>query len=547
MLFGLHPVHSESVAWVAALPDLLAALFILSSLLLYERHYHGRLSKPVVLGASVLFACMAVLSKEVAVIFPAFLAVRELLDRNEEKLVETTARIARRTAPYFAAIVLYLGLRYYVLGFISHDDQKSLGIPLIQVLVTIPSVLLRYAQMLIAPYPLSVVYDNTYVQSAMDVRFWAPALAIIVLLASALWLTRSSAVGRRALAFMIVFVVPVLNLRAFRQEESLLHDRYLYLPSIGFCILVAMGIDWVSARFATRRDQVFAGALLLSGTILLGLTIFQNLSWQSELAMTENAMRVAPRWPFLHNYIGAYHAEQRRFPEAERAYLAAINIDSKYYDSYSNLADVYREQGKLGDAERYYLSAIAHGTPYAETHYNLGVTYIGEGRLADAEQPLRRALEIRPAHVKARYNLGWAYAQQGKDSLAEQAYAETLQSEPAYPEPRINLAVLLTKLGRHEEALNHLHTAQRYAPEHPVLLFTLGDVNLKIQRPQEALNAFKLVDARNLYQNIVHTKLGLCYESLGRLEEAKAEFQKAITVAAQDPSTGTARERLAKL
>ena len=457
------------------------------------------------------------------------------------------ARVARRTAPYFAAIVLYLGLRYYVLGFLSQDQPKSLGIPLIQVLVTIPSVLLKYAQMLIVPYPLSVVYDNTYVQSGMDVRCWAPALAIVVILAATLWLTRWSAVGRRALTFMIVFVVPVLNLRAFRHEESLLHDRYLYLPSIGFCILVAMGVDWVSARFAPRRDQVFAGVMLLSCTFLLGLTILQNLSWQSELAMTQNAMKVAPRWPFLHNYIGAYYAEQRRFPEAERAYLAAINIDAKYYDSHSNLADIYREQGKLGDAERYYLSAIAYGTPYAETHYNLGVTYIAEGRLADAEQPLRRALEIRPAHVKARYNLGWAYAQQGKDSLAEQAYAETLQADPAYPDPRINLAVLLTRLGRSEEALNHLQTAQRYAPEHPVLLFALGDVNLKIQRHEEALNAFKLVDARNLYQNIVHTKLGLCYESLGRLEEAKAEFQKAITVAAQDPSTDSARERLAKL
>jgi protein O-mannosyl-transferase len=547
LLFGLHPVHSESVAWIAALPDPLAAVFILSSLVLYERHFQGRLSKPVVLAASVLLAFTAMLSKEVAVIFPAFLVVRELFDRSGEKLVEMAARIARRTAPYFGAIVLYLGLRYYVLGFLSQDEPKSLGIPLIQVLITIPSVLLRYVRMLIVPYPLSVVYDNTFLQSATDLRFWVPALAIVALLAGALWLTSSSAVGRRALAFMIIFVVPVLNLKAFRQEESLLHDRYLYLPSIGFCILVAMGIDWVSARFAPRRDQVFAGAMLLSGTILLGLTIFQNLSWQSELAMTENAMKVAPRWPFLHNYIGAYYAEQRRFPEAERAYLAAINLDSKYYDSYSNLADIYREQGKLGDAERYYLNAIAYGTPYAETHYNLGVTYIGEGRLADAEHPLRRALEIRPAHVKARYNLGWVYAQQGKDSLAEQAYAETLQADPAYPEPRINLAVLLTKLGRYEEALNHLRTAQRFAPEHPVLLFTLGDVNLKIQRPEEALNAFKLVDARNLYQNIVHTKLGLCYESLGRREEAKAEFQKAITLAAQDPSTDTARERLSKL
>jgi len=150
-------------------------------------------------------------------------------------------------------------------------------------------------------------------------------------------------------------------------------------------------------------------------------------------------------------------------------------------------------------------------------------------------------------HLKARYNLGWVYGQLGKDSLAEQAYSETLQQDPAYPEARINLAILLTKLARYEEALNHLRTAQRYSPEHPVLLFALGDVNMKTQRYDQAVAAFKQLDARNLYQNVVHTNLGMCYEGLGRKEEAKAEFQKAVTAAPGDPSTNTARERLAKL
>lgn len=547
LIFGLHPVHCESVSWVAALPDPLAAVFVLSSLLLYERYYHGRASEPVLLAASLVLGFMAMLSKEVALMFPFFLVARELLDSHREKMVEVAGRVAKRTAPYFATIVLYLGMRYFVLGFLSRDEPSSLGISAIQVLITIPSILLGYARMLLIPYPLAVMYDYTYVQSAMDLRFWGPAIATVVLLAGALWLVRSSPVGRRALAFMIVFILPVLNLKAFRQEESLLHDRYLYLPSIGFCILVAMAFDWISSRFAERRGQVFAGAALLSGAILLVLTFYQNFSWQSEIAMTENAMKVAPRWPFLQNYIGAYYAEQRRFAEAEPAYLAAIDIDSKYYDSHSNLGDIYREQGKLREAERCYLNAIASGAPYADTYYNLGVTYTSEGRIAEAEDPLRRALEIRPSHLKARYNLGWVYAQQGKDSLAEQAYSETLQQDPTYPEARINLAILLTKLGRYDEARNHLQIAQQYAPEHPVRLYALGDVNLKTQRYEEALTAFKQVDARNLYQNIVHTNLGMCYEGLGRREEAKAEFQKAITVAPQDPSTNTARDHLAKL
>lgn len=548
LLFGLHPVHSESVAWVAALPDPMAAVFILSSLLLYERHYHDRAGRPGVLAASAALAFGAMLSKEVAIIFPLFLAAREWLESIErESLAERALRVAKRTAPFFALIAVYLMMRYFVLGFLRQDEPKSLGIPTIQVLLTIPSVLLSYARMLFAPYPLAVMYGNTYVQSASDPRFWGAALAIVALIGGAIWLVRASQAGRLALALLLIFLLPVLNLKAFRPEESLLHDRYLYVPSIGFCILAAMGFDWVAARFAARRREVFLAVTLSSAAVLLCLTFFQNFSWQNELAMTDNALKVVPRWPFLHNYIGAYYTDTRQLPQAEQAYLETLSIDPKYYDAHSNLGDIYREQGKLKDAEQCYLRAIEYGAPYADTFYNLGVTYIGENRLAEAEQPLTRALEIWPTHIKARYNLGWAYDHQNKDALAERAYVETLQQDPAYAEPRINLAILLTKHSRHNEALEHLRIAQTYAPDHPVLLYALGDVKMKMQRYDEAIATFSQLAALGLHQNLVHTSLGLCYEGVGRKEEARAQFQKAIELAPQDPYTNTAREHLAKL
>ena len=548
LLFGVHPVHSESVAWAAALPDPLAAVFILCSLLLYERYYHGQGRKLIVLGASIALALAAMLSKEVAVVFPFFLIVREALDRTEGETVgQTVVRGARRTAPFLAMIVPYLGMRYYVLGSFTQNEPTSLGIPAIQVLITLPSILLGYLRMLFAPFPLAVMYGNRYVLSLSDVRFFGAALAVTAILAVAIWLVRSSPVGRRALAFLIIFLVPVLNLKAFRAEESLLHDRYLYLPSIGFCILIAMAFEWISARFPAHRRRAFITATAIVAVVLLGLTFYQNFSWQSELAMTDNAMKVTPQWPFLRNYIGAYYFDQHKYPEAEQAYLDAIAINPKYYDAYSNIGDAYRDQGKLADAEQAYLNAIEYGAPYADTYYNLGVTYINQNRLSEAEQPLLQALEMSPANTKARYNLGWTYDREGKDALAEQAYAETLQREPTYPEARINLGILLTREARYTEALEQLHTAQQYAPVHPVLRYALADLSMRMQHYDEAIAGFNALDASNLHQNLVHTSLGLCYESIGKKEEAKAQFQKAIAVAPEDPYTKTAREHLAKL
>lgn len=548
LLFGVHPVHSESIAWISALPDPLAAVFILSSLLFYERYYHGKASEPHVLVASVGLALLAMLSKEVAVIFPFFLAAREALSRPDgENLGQTMVRAARRAAPFFAAIVLYLGMRYYVLGFLRQDEPKSLGIPLLQVLITIPSVLLSYARMLFIPYPLAVVYDNTYVHSAADVRLWGAGLVVGALVVAAIWVVRSSQSGQRALAFLIILLLPVLNLKAFRQEESLLHDRYLYLPSIGFCILVAIGLERLIARFASGRREAFATVTLLLAVTLFGLTYYQNFSWQNELAMTGNALKLAPRWPFLHNYIGAYYTEQRNLANAEQAYLETIKIDPQYYDAFSNLGDVYREQGKLNDAEQSYQKSIEYGAPYAETRYNLGVTYIGQGRYEDATRALLGAVEIQPAHTKARYNLGWSYDRLGNSALAEQAYIETLRYNPAYPEPRINLGVLLTTQGRYDEALKQLQTAQSYAPDHSIGLYALGDVLLKLKRYDDAIAQFNKLVRREPQHNLVYTGLGLCYEGLGRNADAKSHFEKAIEIAPQEQYTGIAREHLARL
>lgn len=548
LLFGVHPVHSESVAWVAALPDPLAAVFILCSMLLYERYYHGQGRKPIVLGASIALALAAMLSKEVASVLPFFLVAREIFERPQGETVRRNiVRAARRTAPFFAMIVVYLGMRYYVLGFLSRDEPSSLGIPTTQVLITIPSILLSYARMLFAPFPLAVMYGNRYVESLSDTQFFGAAIGVAALVAGAIWLVRPSPVGRRALTFLIIFLVPVFNLKAFRAEESLLHDRYLYLPSIGFCILIAMAFEWISARFPAHRRRAFLTATAIAAVVLLGLTFYQNYSWQNEIAMTDNAMKVTPRWPFLYNYIGANYFDQHKYAEAQQAYLDAIDINPKYYDAYSNIGDAYRDQGKLADAEQAYLKAIEYGAPYADTYYNLGVTYINQNRLSEAEQPLIQALEISPAHTKARYNLGWTYDREGKDALAEQAYTETLQHDPTYPEARINLGVLLTRLGRYAEALEQLHIAQRYAPDHSVLRYALGDVNMRTQHYDEAIAAFSELAVRNLHQNLVHTSLGICYESIGKKEEAKAQFQKAIEVAPDDPYTKTAREHLAKL
>jgi hypothetical protein len=137
LLFAVHPVHSESVAWVSGIPDPMAALFIILSMLAYERHRETPLAGWKLPGLSAAFAFLALLSKETAIALPVFFVVSELLDRVEgESFGALAARTLKRTAPFFAVATVYLVLRYLVLGFLRQDDPNSAGIPSIQVLLT---------------------------------------------------------------------------------------------------------------------------------------------------------------------------------------------------------------------------------------------------------------------------------------------------------------------------------------------------------------------------------------------------------------------------
>jgi protein O-mannosyl-transferase len=546
LFFGLHPTHSESVAWISGVPDPMAGVFLLLSLLFYERYYRIERASSYWLIASLAMALAAMLSKEVTIMLPALIAAREVFDRSEgEKLSATISRIAGRVVPFVAVAIFYLAARYYVMGFISQADPKAAHVTTLQWLMTIPSVLLTYARLLFFPFSLSIIYNNEFVTSAGDVRFWGSALAVAVIVGASIWIARSSAIALRALALLLLFLLPVMNLKAFNPEESLLHDRYLYLPSIGFSILLALGLNWMGSRFASK--QLLMPAVAVIGLIMFGMTFYQNYMWKDDQAMAAYALNLSPQKPFLHNYAGADYSLRGELAEAEKYYMQAISLRPNYFDSLSNLGDVYMRQKRYLEAAQYYQRAVESGAPYSQTNYNLADALVNQKRLAEAEQPLLRTIEIQPSYAEAHFYLGWLYQQLGKMAQAEPAYLNAILVKPSYPEPRINLATVLSQQGRLKEALDHLEYVRRIAPDHPVMLYTLGDVYLKSNRPDDGIAAFTQLLRREPGHRMAHTGIGLCYEKAGNIGQAKVHFGRAIEIAPTEEYTKVAREHLAKL
>jgi len=544
MLFGVHPVHSESVAWISGVPDPLAAVFVLMALLFYCRYFEEQGSSRSWLVWSVITATLAMFTKEVAIVIPVFILIIELVQRADaESLTSAFMRAVQRGALFFGAAVLYLLARYGVLGFISKPELKAAGVTSAQVVLTLPSVVAEYARLLVLPYPLSIVYDHPFVNSASDPRFWAVGIAVAAGLVLLGWVCLKSKPGLRAFAVMLLFLVPVLNLKAFNPQESIVHDRYLYLPSVGFCFLIALGLDWLSRHQSTIKRFVPAISISLCAVFLL-LLVYQNSIWHDDVSMAEHGLANAPGRPFLYNYLGAYSSDHNNLEDAQRYLNQAVALDPRYYDALSNLGDVYFKQQNWGAAERAYQQAVDAGAPYSQTYYNLGDVLTRQHKLVEARAPLQKVLEIQPNKSDALFYLGWLDQQENKLASAERYYAKALEVKPDYIEARINLGVVYTDEGRIKDGIEQLEAVKRIAPQHPVMLYSLAEAYRKSDRAQDAVALLKQLIAAEPRHQRAYTSLGLCYEALKDPALARENFEKAVAIAPGDPYTATAREHL---
>ena len=258
LLFGLHAAHVESISWISGIPDPLAALFYVPSLLWYVRYREEGQRKW--LTASVVAFALAILCKETPLALPLVLCVSELTRPiGRTSLALRLKDIVLQMIPYAVVAAAYLALRFSVLGRISWKHPFMARVPDSAIWMTVPYVFVNYLKHLLAPFYLSLIYGTSFVTSASDPRFLLP-VGILVGLGLTVWIYRKKLSQQMwmAIAMMVAPLLPVLNLKVFHYEY-IIQDRYLYLPSIGFCYLVAILI----LRLARKHASVALGLSLI--------------------------------------------------------------------------------------------------------------------------------------------------------------------------------------------------------------------------------------------------------------------------------------------
>ena len=413
-LFAVHPVHVESVAWISGAPDPLMSAFFLGALLLALGNRQG--PSPWLTLASLGLFALSLGAKEVAVVLPLVL----FFLRWERTSVDAGGVAAHRAAlavvPYLALVALFLVSRRAVLGWIEIETpwHRSLW----EILLTVPSLVIFYLRQCFFPlwlgpsYPLRAVAPDALGLGS----FWMPVL----LLAASVWLwlwacRRWRGVAAGGLLFALP-LLPALNINAFIQEQ-LVHDRYLYLPLLGFLLaLVSFGSG--KAR-AGRRGAAVAGLAVIA---LLGAqTVRYNRAWASEMTLWQWGVKSDSGSAFNLSQLGyALLAEGRR-AEALEAFDKALDIKPVTAALLAR-AGIARESGRLRDAEAD-LRRVQRSQPANPLSYEgLALVYQQAGELEQAERILTLG-RLRIPHHRCAFssNLGVVRYLAGRKGAALQA------------------------------------------------------------------------------------------------------------------------------
>ena len=289
-------------------------------------------------------------------------------------------------------------MRIQVLGAFSHTLTL---LPAKVWLLTLPSVMVFYFRLLVVPAGLSPFYDTPYIKTASFTGFFLPLLELFAIGGMLVcWVLRQRKSGQvkasRQTAFfvcwMVILLVPALNLAALDMGE-IAHDRYLYLPSIGFCALVAIGMKQaaehlqVSATF--RRMAVASVAVVL----LRAAAIAQSAFWKDDLQLYKRGASIAQSNLDAQNNLANIYFENGDFEHGIATHQRILKVNPSFVDSYFNLGVAYYKLGDQTQAQSYLRQAISM-RPSPESYFYLGLAQFKTGDMASArEKSLRTAAQ----------------------------------------------------------------------------------------------------------------------------------------------------------
>jgi Tfp pilus assembly protein PilF len=524
LIFGLHPLQVEAMAWVSGLKDILAGCCGLIALWQYLACVQAQAvqRRRIHYGLATTAFLLALLAKPSAVVVPALAWVLAT-----SGIGQPWKRTAQWLGPWFCMAVIW--------SVWTKGQQPDTAIVSLTPVWTRPLIALDtitfYLSKFFWPVTLGTDYGRT--PQSIVAQGWHATMAIPLIGLLVLWWKRHACWGLwLAAAVFSVGLLPVLGFVPFLfQGHSTVADRYTYLSLLG----PAIGLAWVG-----RRIRPYPACTLL-GVLVLGLMGWRSYTqvhvWQNTETLFTHALQVNPRSALAHNNMGFTFAEQGRLDEAIAHYQQALQVRPDFAYTHNNFGLALAHQGHLEAAIAAYTQAIRLRPEYVNAHNNLGLALVRQGQPGEAMEHFTQALAIIPDSAETHNNLGIALAAQEKYGAAIQQFAQALQLKPDHAKAYFNLGLALSQLGQPDAAIAAVRLALQLQPTWPQAATQLAwlIVTHTSPAPQMGAEAVTLAEqacvATQYRDPLAVFVLAMAYQAAQRTSQAYAAAQQALDLA----------------
>ncbi len=546
ILFAVHPVHVEAVAGIVGRSEILAALGVLTAILLHRRALldpRGRVS--LLAGAAWLACLLGMLAKESAIVGPALCLLSEAVPSQAAPPLRLRAALY---GGYAACGAIYLMTRMAVLGDIGPGgpipfvDNPAAAAGPFDGRLTGLGTLVRYAALLVWPRHLSADYSYDQIpiiHSLLHPLAAGGLILALAVLATGLWLVRLAPMAGFALLFVGVSASLTTNVTLF--IGTLLAERLMYLPSAGLCLLAG----WAAGRLDRGGGRWFARTLaVVAAALLFGRSCARIPEWKDDFSLYSSAAKVSPRSARIRYNLGNAYLREARYGDAARNYRTALAIYPDFQDARVNLGMALVQQGQAAEALGLLETAARQDPRNADLAINLGTAYRSLGDQSRAEQAFRRALELDERSSRAWNNLGSIELQRGNVEVAVADLRTAVRLEPAVAIYRINLGDALTAASGAGEAAEQFEAAFRLDPALPEAHRGIGEVALEKGDVGTAEREFRIAASSSPPSARAANFLGYLLTRQGKYAEAADQYEKALAL---DPGLADAHRSLGLL
>ncbi|MBM4054846.1 MAG: tetratricopeptide repeat protein [Planctomycetes bacterium] len=518
MLFGVHPILTETVNAISYREDLLTTVFFLGSLLLFIYSCNNFKRYIFLYPLSLLLYLFALCSKEMAITLPVMVFLFDWIFGDNAQIKKNAMKYY---VGFIAVSVFYLFLRFVLL---HNPSEGQLTYPEDSFFVnalTMPKVVASYIKLLFLPTYFNAEYMIDSITTPLAFPF---LFSMFLLCVTGVITFRFYSHSKPFFYFMVWFFVTLTPAMNILPIANIMAERYLYLPSVAFCVILAIivqtiwekactyillkkrvgGISTTGTSFlpagskgtTTKQKNTLKTVMIVAFVAIPVIpysitTLQRNRCWKDQFTFWLTTVKDSPDSARAHNNLGMIYFEKGDTDRAIHEFQTSVALESDP-EYHHNLGMAYQRKGMKKEAVQEYLLVLKMNPDSAITHNNMGNILIDLGRIDDGIMKFKDAIRLKPNYYDAHYNVGLAYFKKGLLNESMEAFKNAIHYEPDHPEAHSCLGTVYANAGMADDSIREYKETLRLQPNYITAYKNLGMVYLNYKKDvQNAIEYFR--------------------------------------------------------